>query len=79
MPARAKYLDDLQALLKADRVARFAYAEDLTKKSDLARDAIDLWRTWWRDVLLAEQRQFGGIDQHRSRGADSGAGATAST
>ena len=53
MPARAKYLDDLQALLKADRVARFAYAEDLTKKSDLARDAIDLWRTWWRDVLLA--------------------------
>jgi len=53
MPARAKYLDDLQALLKADRVARFAYAEDLAKKSDLARNAIDLWRTWWRDVLLA--------------------------
>src|SRR5512136_2213777 len=53
MPARAKYLDDLQTLLKADRVARFAYAEDLTKKSDLARNAIDLWRTWWRDVLLA--------------------------
>jgi DNA polymerase-3 subunit delta' len=53
MLARAKYLDDLESLLKADRVARFAYAEDLTKKSDLARDAIDLWRTWWRDVLLA--------------------------
>jgi DNA polymerase-3 subunit delta' len=53
MSARAKFLDDLQSLLKADRVARFAYAEDLTKKSDLARDAIDLWRTWWRDVLLA--------------------------
>src|SRR5512143_241114 len=53
MPARSKYLDDLQTLLKADRVARFAYAEDLTKKSDLARNAIDLWRTWWRDVLLA--------------------------
>jgi DNA polymerase III subunit delta' len=53
MPARAKYLDDLQSLLKADRVARFAYAEDLTKKSELARNAIDLWRTWWRDVLLA--------------------------
>ncbi|CAG0937424.1 DNA polymerase III subunit delta' [Thermoflexales bacterium] len=52
LPARAQYLDDLQALLKADRVARFVYAEDLTKKSDLARDVIDLWRTWWRDVLL---------------------------
>jgi DNA polymerase-3 subunit delta' len=53
MSARAKYLDDLQTLLQADHVARFAYAEDLTKKSDLARNAIDLWRTWWRDVLLA--------------------------
>ena len=53
LSARAKYLDDLQSLLKADRVARFAYAEDLTRKSDLARHAIDLWRTWWRDVLLA--------------------------
>jgi DNA polymerase-3 subunit delta' len=53
MQARAKYLDDLQGLLKSDRVTRFAYAEDLTKKSDSAREAIDLWRTWWRDVLLA--------------------------
>jgi DNA polymerase-3 subunit delta' len=53
MQARAKYLDDLQGLLKSDRVTRFAYAEDLTRKSDSAREAIDLWRTWWRDVLLA--------------------------
>ncbi len=53
MSARTKYLDDLQTLLNADRVARFAYAEALTKKSEIARDAIDLWRTWWRDVLLA--------------------------
>jgi DNA polymerase-3 subunit delta' len=53
MSERAKYLEDLQGLLTADRVARFAYAEDLTRKSDHARTAIDLWRTWWRDVLLA--------------------------
>jgi DNA polymerase III subunit delta' len=53
MDARAKYLDDLQTLLKSDRVQRFAYAEELTKKSERAREAIDLWRTWWRDVLLA--------------------------
>ncbi len=50
---RARYLDDLHRLLKSDRVQRFAYAEDLTRKSDRARAAIDLWRTWWRDVLLA--------------------------
>jgi DNA polymerase-3 subunit delta' len=52
LEARAKYLDDLQKLLKGDRVARFAYADELTKKSERAREAIDLWRTWWRDVLL---------------------------
>ena len=52
LEARANYLDDLQTLLQGDRVARFAYAEDLTKKSERAREAIDLWRTWWRDVLL---------------------------
>ena len=49
---RAKYLDDLMTLLKASRVDRFAYADELTKKGD-ARQALDLWRTWWRDVLLA--------------------------
>lgn len=53
MSERAKYLEDLLGLLTADRVTRFAYAENLTKKSDQARSAIDLWRTWWRDVLLA--------------------------
>ena len=52
LEARAKYLDDLQKLLKGDRVARFAYADEITKKSERAREAIDLWRTWWRDVLL---------------------------
>ena len=52
LESRAKYLDDLQTLLKSDRVARFTYAEELTKKSERAREAIDLWRTWWRDVLL---------------------------
>jgi len=52
LEARAKYLDDLQTLLKGDRVTRFAYADELTKKSERAREAIDLWRTWWRDVLL---------------------------
>jgi DNA polymerase III subunit delta' len=66
MEARAKYLDDLQMLLKSDRVARFAYAEELTKKSDRAREAIGLWRTWWRDVLLtasASTAELINIDQ----------------
>lgn len=53
LAARAQALDDLMRLLKADRVTRFAYAEDLAKKDGRARETLDLWRTWWRDVLLA--------------------------
>ena len=53
MQTRAKMLDDLLDLLKGDRAARFAYAEALTRKAANAREAIDLWRTWWRDVMLA--------------------------
>ncbi len=48
---RDKYLDDLVTLLKSDRVARFNYADEVTKKGDV-RAALDLWRTWWRDVML---------------------------
>jgi DNA polymerase-3 subunit delta' len=53
LEARTTALDDLTHLLSADRVARFAYAETLTKKDDRTRATLDLWRTWWRDVLLA--------------------------
>jgi DNA polymerase-3 subunit delta' len=50
---RATRLDELQRLLYASRVERFAYAEALAKHTAEARDAIDVWRTWWRDVMLA--------------------------
>ena len=53
LEARVIALDDLTQMLKADRVARFAYAEMMTRKDDRTRATLDLWRTWWRDVLLA--------------------------
>jgi DNA polymerase-3 subunit delta' len=53
LEARTKALDDLLVLLKSDRVKRFAYAEELTRKDDRTRDTLDLWRTWWRDVMLS--------------------------
>jgi DNA polymerase III subunit delta' len=53
METRSKLLDDLDQLLKSDRVARFAYAEDSTRKDGRAREAIEVWQTWWRDVMLA--------------------------
>ncbi len=53
METRSKFLDDLVQLLKSERVTRFAYAEDLTRKDGHARAAIEVWQTWWRDVMLA--------------------------
>ena len=50
---RAARLDELRRLLSASRVERFAYAEALARSTARAREAIDLWRTWWRDVMLA--------------------------
>ena len=76
MSARAKYLDDLQSLLKADRVARFAYAggPDEEKRPRPRRDRSVAHLVARR--AAGEQRQFSGFDQRRSRGADSGIGAT---
>jgi DNA polymerase-3 subunit delta' len=52
MQERIRYLNDLQLLLESNRVLRFNYADEVTKKGDV-REALDLWRTWWRDVMLA--------------------------
>ena len=55
LEARAQKLDDLAALLRASRVDRFAFAERLAREGSLDRiqDTLDLWVTFWRDVLLA--------------------------
>jgi DNA polymerase-3 subunit delta' len=54
LEARAQKLDDLQRLLSASRVERFAHAERLAREGSLDRiqDTLDLWQSFWRDVLL---------------------------
>jgi len=52
LEARAKALDDLIELVKSDRIQRFAYADALTRNTERAREALEVWRTWWRDVML---------------------------
>ena len=54
LEARARRLEDLARLLKASRVERMAYAEQLARESSLDRiqDTLDLWLGFWRDVLL---------------------------
>jgi DNA polymerase-3 subunit delta' len=46
-------LDEHASLLPATRAARFAYAEQLAKDKAALRQALEIWASWWRDVLLA--------------------------
>lgn len=52
LQSRARRLEDLDRLLGAPIVERFAYAERLARDPIAARDTLDLWTGWWRDVLL---------------------------
>jgi len=49
---REERLNDLQALLLASRVEKFAYAEKLAKDRDGMRQTLLVWLSYWRDVLL---------------------------
>ncbi len=49
---REERLDDLQSLLPAARVEKFSYAEKLAKDKDAMRQAILIWLSYWRDVML---------------------------
>lgn len=49
---REERLNDLQSLISASRVEKFAYAEKLSKDKESMRQAILIWLSYWRDVLL---------------------------
>jgi DNA polymerase-3 subunit delta' len=53
LTSREERLNDLQSLLSATRVDRFAYAEKLAKDKDGMRSILLLWLSFWRDVLLS--------------------------
>jgi DNA polymerase-3 subunit delta' len=49
---REMRLSDLQMLLPASRLDKFAYAEKLSKDKDAVRQAFLIWLSYWRDVML---------------------------
>ena len=49
---RKKDLDRLVALLSADRVERLDFAFKASSDPDDARQQMELWTSWWRDLLL---------------------------
>lgn len=52
MDQRRDWLDELARLLHASRRDRFAYAATLAKDREKLRQAILVWLSYWRDVLL---------------------------
>jgi DNA polymerase-3 subunit delta' len=49
---REERLNDLQSLISASRVQKFAYADKLSRDKDAMRQAILIWLSYWRDVML---------------------------
>ena len=56
MLEREERLNDLQSLISASRVEKFAYADKLAKDKDAMRQAILIWLSYWRDVMLRTAR-----------------------
>jgi DNA polymerase-3 subunit delta' len=52
MVEREERLNDLQALISASRVEKFAYADKLSRNREAMRQAILIWLSYWRDVML---------------------------
>lgn len=48
-----QWLDELQALFPASIVERFSRAKNLKSDAEQFIDIIDIWLSYWRDVLLA--------------------------
>ncbi|HVF24723.1 MAG TPA: DNA polymerase III subunit delta' [Anaerolineales bacterium] len=53
---RDQRLNDLLALIRATRVEKFAYADKLAKDKESMRQAILIWLSYWRDVMLRTAR-----------------------
>jgi DNA polymerase-3 subunit delta' len=53
---REERLNDLQSLIAASRVEKFAYAEKLAKDKESMRQTIMTWLSYWRDVMLRSAR-----------------------
>jgi DNA polymerase-3 subunit delta' len=49
---REERLNDMQTLLPASRVEKFAYADKLAKDKDVMRQTVLIWLSYWRDVML---------------------------
>src|SRR6266498_2904064 len=49
---REERLNDLQSLISASRVEKFAYADKLARDKESMRQVILIWLSYWRDIML---------------------------
>jgi DNA polymerase III subunit delta' len=49
---REELLNELQNLISASRVEKFAYADKLSRDKESMRQAVLIWLSYWRDVML---------------------------
>lgn len=49
---RNKWISDLQNMIPATRVERFEYAGNLAKDKDTLNEVLQVWLSFWRDVLV---------------------------
>lgn len=66
---RADRLADLEQLLSSTRVQKFNYAEKLAKDKEIMRQTLQVWLSFWRDVLLrvsGAKASISNIDQNET-------------
>jgi DNA polymerase-3 subunit delta' len=74
---RQQDLDQLIELLSSDRVERLDFAWKASRDPDRSRHLIDLWSSWWRDLLLVcGERECHLVNIDRSDELGSAAGQT---
>src|SRR5690349_18740772 len=49
---REERLNELHSLISASRVEKFAYADKLSRDKESMRQAVLVWLSYWRDVML---------------------------
>jgi DNA polymerase-3 subunit delta' len=73
---RERRLDEMVDLMGQGRVKRLRYAQHLSTSPDGLREVLDLWLSWWRDLLLIKggsSTEITNVDREaalRSQGED---------
>ncbi len=58
---RKEILNDLTMLIKANRIKRFNYARKMSKDKENFKEILNIWQSFWRDVLIRKTGTKGEI------------------